>query len=113
MIPILVLLAVSICLTTSESCGNRHFCYTNEIKYGAFKKLDNFYLNVTAVQDIKTQNWTNCTRACIRTEGCQSVNLYNQNSMDHCELLSGNKMSNVTNLVLRNGSSHFYIPVRD
>ena len=94
-----------------QSCRNRHYCFTSEIKYGAFRKLDNFYLNVTAIQDTEVPDWENCTRACIQTERCQSVNMYGQNNKDHCELLSANKMSNVTNLIMRNGSSHFYLPV--
>ena len=112
MMLLLFLLVASTDLAESFTCENRHYCYTDEIKYGAFIKMNNTYLNVSAIQDIEVPDWMNCTRACIKTEGCQSVNMYNQDNNDHCQLLPSNKMSNATNLISRNGSSHFYIPVR-
>ena len=100
-------------LVTGNTCPNRYYCHTSEVKYGAFKMLNNTYLNVTILSSTDVSHWTNCTRACIRMVGCESVNIYIQDNRSQCELLSGNMMANSSNLSTRHGSRHYYLPVRD
>ena len=108
---VLITLAAVAALVNGSICPNRYYCHTHEVKYGAFKMLNNTYVNVTVVSTIAVSHWTNCTRACIRMAGCESVNIYSHDNLDHCELLSGNMMTNTSSLTTRLGSRHYYLPV--
>ena len=62
--------------------------------------------------------WQMCTRQCIRVPECQSVNVHYGNKTENaeetvniCELLGGNLMTNHSSLKHGNLSQHFYIKV--
>ena len=100
----------------ANSCPNRHYCHTPEVKYRAFNTLHGMYLNSTSyvLKSFQSSTSRNCMQECTRTENCQSANYYtpaNASEMS-CDLIDGNKWSNASLLVKRNNSTHYYIEVR-
>jgi len=94
-------------------CPSRHYCHTAEVKYRAFHELPGAYLNSTdyIMKTFTANTSRKCMQACTRTQYCQSANHYqkvNEAEMS-CDLIQGNKWSNVSLLVKRGNSTHYFI----
>ena len=109
----LVLLAVR-CAAAVDTCPNRNYCQTSEIKYRSFEKLRNTYFNSTnVVKSSAITDQTTCLRDCTTSPKCQSINHYLKTNTTEmmCDLVDGNRWSNATDIIPRQNSTHFYIKV--
>ncbi len=98
----------------SNTCPNRYYCHTNEIKYRSFTSMDNSIFNSThVIRSLPIKEEKICLAQCNTSPKCQSINHYHKGDPNQmiCDLIDANLYSNKTQIAENKNSTHYYIKV--